>query len=424
MIDILRFKIICIGLFFFAPSGYATATGLVEALTKALNSNAQISAANINLQSQREEINYLRAQKKPTISMNFSGDRDWNLKNNDETNNFSAGLNAGYLLFDGNVTNYQISAESLRIKALEFEFEGIKQKVMHEAILAYLNVLRDTKLVQLSSKNVAVLKQQLEATKSRFQLGELTKTDVAQAQAALDSATSVLVSREGVLYLANRTFETAVGMKPIELETNIRLPNLPKTETAAEEEARKFNPDLKVSLLRERRAHFLLRVAKGRSLPTFRISSSLTGGETSSDQDFSNFGISLTGNLPFYTGGALQSGERKAQVDLELSMTNTELARLKVQQAVVSAWSDFQVSSAMIVARKREVEATDLAYRGTLEEARLGARTLLDVLNAEQTLMNAQTNLEIAKRNRLAAGFRLLLETGTLTPSIFGLEDI
>ena len=424
MINNSRFMALFILALILPSSGFTKVTGLVEVLEEALNTNIQISAAAKNLNSQREQIYQLIAQKRPNISIDFLGDRDWDLKNNSESNNFSARLTAGYLLFDGNVTDYQIAAEKLRLSALEAEFEGTKQKIIHEAIIAYLNVIRDTKLVELSSKNVNVLSQQLEATKSRFKLGELTKTDVAQAQAALDSATSVLVSRRGVLYLANRTFETAVGMKPTELRSNIDLPKLPKSETAAEEEAIQFNTELKASLLSERRAQALLKAAEAKSLPTFRISSSLTGGETSNDQDFSNFGVSLTGTLPLYNGGKIKSSERQAQVDLELTMANTELKRLKVQQAVVSAWSEFQVSSAIIAARTREVEATELAYRGTLEETRLGARTVLDVLNAEQTLMNSQTSLESAKRDRLAAGFRLLLETGALTPAVFGLDDI
>ena len=172
----------------------------------------------------------------------------------------------------------------------------------------------------------------------------------------------------------------------------------------------------------EKRANALLEASRSKSWPTFNLSTSLNGGETSADQNFLNFGISLTGSLPLYDGGAIKSDERQAKIDLELSMVNAEINRLNVQQAVIRAWSDYQVSSAVILARTQEAEATLLAYQGTLEEARLGSRTILDVLNAEQTLMNAQTNLETSKSDKLAAGYRLLLEMGTLTPSVLGLD--
>ena len=424
MVNIFKFKFFIILVSFCFSLKGAFATSLAEVLEEALNSSVQISAGKNNLESQLEGINRLMAQKKPALSANFSGSSEWDLKNDEESSSFSAGFTARYLLFDGNVTNYQISAESFRIKALESEFEGIKQKVIYDAIIAYLNVLRDDKLVQLSSKNVLVLKEQLDATMSRYELGELTQTDVAQAQSALEAATSSLASRKGALYLANTIFETAVGIKPIGLDTTISLPDMPKNEIEAKESAIKFNMNLRASQMRQRRANALLDAANSNRSPTLNISTSLTGGETALQQDFSNFGISLTGSIPIYSGGSLESGRRKAQSDLELSMVNEEITRLTVQQAVITAWSDYSVSSAVITARTREVEAAELAYKGTLEETRLGARTILDVLNAEQSLMNAQTNLETAKRDRLAGGYRLLFEMGKLAPSILGLERL
>ncbi len=419
---VFNLKIVFVGFLIFISTQELMAKGLQEVLREALDTNVQISAAKKNLESQLEVINQLGSQKRPSISANFSGQRDFDLNSDDMSNSFVAGITARYLLFDGNVTDHQIMAEALRIEALEAEFQGVRQKIIYEAILAYLNVLRDSTLVELSKKNVDVLSKQFDATISRFQLGELTRTDLAQAQAALEAATSILASREGILYLAQRTFETAVGVKPVDLDSKVTLPKLPQTEHEAKEIAAKFNPQLKMTLLLERRSEALLKASKSKIWPTLNFSASLTGGETPAQQEFSNLGVSLNGSVPLYSGGTQQSEERKAQLDLEVSMVNTEISRLQVQQNVVTSWSDYQVSSTVISARTREVEATELAYQGTMEEARLGARTVLDVLNAEQTVMNAQTNLETAKRNRLAAGFRLLYEMGTLTPLGLGLD--
>ena len=398
------------------------ALGLADVLDLTLRTNVQIIAAEKNLESQSEAINQIMAQKKPSLSANISGDRNWDLKNNDDTDSISAAITARYMLFNGNLTNHQVDAERYRVKALTSEFKGTEQRVIYDSVLAYLNVLRNDSLVDLSKKNMNVLKQQLDATISRYQLGELTRTDVAQATAALESATSILASRQGSLNLAISIFETAVGMPPKELDVNIKLPILPKTLEEAKRIAANFNTTLKASLMREKRAKSLLEAAKSKSLPTLSFSTSLSGGDMASQSEFSNFGFSLTGSMPLYNGGLLKSGERQALSELELVMARSEMSRLNVMQAVVSAWSDFEVSSTVITARAREVEATELAYQGTREEARLGARTTLDVLNAEQTLMNTKTNLETARSDRLAAGYRLLLQTGTLTRSALGVE--
>lgn len=422
MINIFQIRTILIICAIIFSSKQVLAIGLADVLDQTLRTNVQIIAAEKHLESQSEVIKKIIAQKRPTVSANISGDRTWDLKNNDDADSISAGITARYMLFDGNLTNHQIDAESYRIEGLTSEVEAIEQRVIYESIIAYLNVLRNGRLVDLSKKNVNVLNQQLGATTSRYQLGELTRTDVAQATAALESATSVLASREGALDLANSIFETAVGIPPTGLDVNIKLPVLPKTLTEAKKLALSSNTGLKANLMKEKRAKSLLDAARSKSLPTLNFSTSLFGGETGSQSEFSNFGFSFIGSIPLYSGGSLKSSERQALAELELVMANSEMSRLNVMHAVVSAWSDFEVSSTVITARSREVEATELAYQGTLEEARLGARTTLDVLNAEQTLMNTKSNLETAKSDRLAAGYRLLMETGTLTLSALGVE--
>jgi outer membrane protein len=205
------------------------AIGLAEVLDLTLRTNVQIIVSEKNLESQSEAVKQIMAQKKPSISANISSERNWDLKNNDDSDRFSAAITARYMLFNGNLTNHQVDAERYRVEVLTSEFNGTKQRVIYDSIIAYLNVLRNDRLVDLSKTNVSVLKQQLDATMSRYQLGELTRTDVAQATAALESATSILASRQGSSDLANSIFEMAVGMPPTELDVNVKLPLLPKT---------------------------------------------------------------------------------------------------------------------------------------------------------------------------------------------------
>ena len=185
MINIFQIRTILIICAIIFSSKQVLAIGLADVLDQTLRTNVQIIAAEKHLESQSEVIKKIIAQKRPTVSANISGDRTWDLKNNDDADSISAGITARYMLFDGNLTNHQIDAESYRIEGLTSEVEAIEQRVIYESIIAYLNVLRNGRLVDLSKKNVNVLNQQLGATTSRYQLGELTRTDVAQATAAL-----------------------------------------------------------------------------------------------------------------------------------------------------------------------------------------------------------------------------------------------
>ena len=386
-----------------------------------LKTNSQIKAAHQNLRSQSEGLNQLLAQKLPNISANLDGTRLWDLKNNEDLDKFSAGLTLSYTLFDGQLTNNKIIAENYRLESLKAEVASIEEKVIFDSIVAYLNVLRDIRLVELSAKNVSVLGRQLNAASSRFELGELTLTDVAQGTAALEAAKSVMAAREGALNLSNSIFEMAVGKKPTNLNQIIMLPKLPKSLNEAKILAAKSNADVRSILFLEQRARALWDVSKSKSLPSVGLSMSYSAGENYSNFDFSELGFRISGSIPIYNGGSLKSGEKEAFLALESIMARSELVRLNVAQEVMSAWSTFEVSSAVISARTRQVEASELAFKGTAEEARLGARTILDVLNAEQALMNTKTDLETAQSDRLAAAYRLLLATGTLTPLSLGL---
>jgi len=424
MTNIFKIRTILIVLALFFSSKQVLAIGLTEILDLTLRTNVQIIAAEKDLEMQSEVIKQILSKKKPVLSANVSSEQVWDLKNDGNDDGYSASITARYMLFDGYMTDHQIAAESYRVEALKAGLQGIRQRIIYDSIIAYLNVLRNSRLVDLSKKNGLVLSQQLDATTSRYELGELTRTDVAQATAALESATSVLASRQGALDIANSIFETAVGMPPTGLDVNIRLPMLPKTLVEAKGLAISFNPTLKVNLFREKRAQALLDAARSKNLPTLNFATSLSGGKRAFQSDFSNFDFGVVASIPIYSGGFIKSGERQAQSELALTMTNSEISRLAIAQSVMLAWSDFEVSTTVITARVREVEAMELAYKGILEEARLGSRTTLDVLNAEQDLLDTKTNLETARSERLAAAYRLLLQTGTLTPSALGLEVV
>ncbi|MEE2773986.1 MAG: TolC family protein [Pseudomonadota bacterium] len=401
----------------------AIATDLQEVLSLTLSTNNQLKVSRINLEGQLEVTKQIVSQKEPIVSANISNSNSWDLNENNDQDTFSADLAAAYTLYDGNKLNHTIKAERYRIGILKENLRELEQKVLLDAILAYLNVLRDLRLVELSEKNVSVLQQQLDATSSRFSLGELTRTDVAYATAALESAKSVLSARKGALYLSQSAFQAVVGIPPDGLTEQIYIPTLPKTLDEAKEIAFTNNPKINAGVIEEKRFRALLEVAKAKSQPTISLSSNISTGHTSSNGGRSALGLRLSGSLPIYSGGALKSGEREASAALEAAITKSLLDRISISQSVISSWSNLQVSAAVISARKREVEASELAYLGTIEEARLGSRTILDVLNAEQALMNTRTELATAESDSLAAGFQLLMAIGKLDQKTLGIAQ-
>ena len=384
--------------------------------------NKEILAARKNLKAQYQNLNQLESRLSPSLTANFSANKLWDFESDDDSDGFSADLSADYTIFDGNFTNNNVVAEEARIKSLENELDSLEQKVILSATIAYLDVLKDQRLVELSERNVVVLKQQLEATDSRFELGELTKTDVSQATAALAAASSTLSARKGSLIRSESIFEMIIG-KPAEvLEKDIRLPDLPNSLAEAKETALIFNSNYKSVLFLEEMAKAKYRASKALKSPSVVLSSTLTAGESAADNSFSSFRLRVMGSVPIYSAGKNDSAIKEAEILLEMASHRSKLALLKLTQSVVTSWSDLKVVNSVIDARSRQVDANNLAFQGVREEARLGMRTTLEVLNAEQSLMNAKTELAIAESDRLAAGFSLLEAIGKLDPETLKLQ--
>ena len=389
---------------------------LKSVLKLTFETNNELIMERKSLLAQREQLVQLKAGRLPEITANISNTNSWNLDLKSDTRSSSANISADYTIYDGNLRENNIDSEKHRLRSSEFSLTLNEQKVLLSAIKAYLDVLRDQRLVDLSKKNVAVITKQLSATKSRFDFGELTRTDVAQASAALSAATGTLAARQGNLELSSRIFQLIIGLEPVDLMDVVGLPLLPSSLKEAKELALRFNPAYQGAIANEDMARANLEASKSIRSPNLRISSSISEGDSTSAQ------IRILGSFPIFNGGKNESIIRTSSKRLEIAISQSNLTKLKVIQSVVAAWSEFEVSKAMIAARMRQVEANNLAYEGVREEARLGTRTTLDVLNAEQALMNSQTDLATAKSNRLSAGFTLLNVIGKLDPETLDLK--
>jgi len=253
----------------------------------------------------------------------------------------------------------------------------------------------------------------VQAERDRFEVGEVRKTDVNQAEARQAGALSVVAQRQGNLEIARAGFFTAIGQYPAILQTPPPAPRVPSTLQAAKSVALQSHPFI------QRARHFIditeLNVLRAEAAMKPRISLSGTVGINANAATGDTASLSIGGSVPIYAGGRLVSAHRQALALKEQARADLQLAGLAVSQNVTRFWAMLQMSRASITARQKEVRASRVALRGIREEADLGARTTLDVLDAERALSEAETNLVAAKRDEYVAVYSLLSSMGLLT---------
>jgi outer membrane protein len=288
--------------------------------------------------------------------------------------------------------------------------------VLLEAVTAYGDVVRDTAIVRLRENNVTVLTRDLRATQDRFNVGEVTRTDVAQAQARRAASVAALDLARANLKTSRATFERVVGHPPSHLveprESNV----VPKTQQENVEIAARESPSVVAALYREQAARYAVDQIRGELLPTVQLEANYTKRFDSSPLIDEAETTIVTGRVtvPFYTGGEVQARVRQAKHTHVQRLQEIEQARTEVQAQVVAAWSQLVAAKAAVESDQTAVNANRIALAGVREEERVGQRTLLDVLNAEQELLNAEVNLATDQRNVVVASYTVLSTIGRL----------
>ena len=323
----------------------------------------------------------------------------------------------------GQVANRTEAAET-RITVEEILLAATEQQVLLDAVTAYSDVRRDIFLVDVAENNVRVLTEQLRAARERFAVGEVTRTDVEQARARLAAARSRLAAARGQLQVSRETFADEVGRPPGDLEDPPPLPDLPGTLEAAVQIAADNEPNLRAARREREASGFDVRAAIGQLLPRLALEARLTQfddiGDGTNSQRTAAIGLNLT--IPFYSGGANYSAVRQAQAQVEGSEAQITTALRDAIRLVGVSWSQLKVARASIEAGKQEVRAAELAFEGVTEEAKVGARTTLDVLDAEEEVLQARANLITAQRDEYVAAYRMLASVGKLTLDHLGLD--
>lgn len=420
-------------------SGTAYADTLREALVSTYRTNPTITAQREALRGTDATVAIARAAGRPQVSATAGINRDLTrsgvLANPGSKGPVvSGGVDLSYPLFNGGSVKNNVRAAQTRVEAGRATLRAVEGDVFTEAVAAYMDVIRDRAIVELRANNVRVLNTNLEASRDRFEIGDLTRTDVAQSEARLQLARSDLATAQGRLSASEANYRRVVGTPPVELAPPPPLPPLPQTPEEAVRIALADNPDL-IAINREAAAAgYDVRVARAGRLPTVAAGVSGTyvntitgspGINPSTGEDArsgTETSVGLSSRIPLFQGGLPAARIRQAQAIEGQRLEQTIATERLVVSNTRAAFATYRAAREAIESNTVAVEANELALEGARAERNVGTRTVLDVLNAEQELLNSQVALVTANRDAYVAGFQLLNAMGQAEADDLGLE--
>ena len=415
----------------------ASADTLREALDQAYRSNPSLTGARAGLRALDEGVPQAKALGRPNFSVTTGLTQSFRGLGRLDSGGRSLTVNGDIdiPLFQGGRVGSAIRSAESRVEAGRADLRAIEAETFVDVVSAYLEVIRAEQVVELNENQVKVLGTNLQATRDRFEVGDLTRTDVAQSEARLAGAQSLLTAAQGDLIVARENYLRVVGTLPQELEPPPPLPALPPTATQAVDVALENNPDILAAKATERAAFYTVRTSKADRLPTVSgtVGASydnylntlddavgLPGAPVDNVQKSSRAG--LTARIPLYQGGAVASRIRQAQAQQSQALENMVLTERFVVNQARASFANLQTARAVKESSEAAVSANTLALEGVRAENSVGTRDVLDVLNAEQELLNSQVALVTAKRDEYVAGFALLAAIGKAEARDLGLE--
>ncbi|WP_413987934.1 TolC family outer membrane protein [Labrys okinawensis] len=409
----------------------AQAQSLQSALSQAYTSNPTLNAQRAGARAFDENVPQALGGYRPTINgtANASGLADTVRVNklgrvNDTSFPRGVGITITQPLFDGFRTANSVRSAEAGVLGQRETLRDIEQQTLLAAATAYMNVLRDAALLNLQKNNVEVLQEQLKQTKDRFNVGEVTRTDVEQANASLAGAQSQEIQAEAQLKSSTAVYRQIIGSQPKRLEPAKPLKILPKNQNAAIAAGLANHPAITSALHAVDAAAMQVKVAEGALYPSLSAQGALSqnydvNGTTRIDSSAS-IGAFLT--VPIYEAGVDYSKIRQAKENLGQARINADIQREEVRAAVVSAWGNLDAARSEIVANQAAVAAAGVALAGVREEAKVGQRTTFDVLQQQQVLLNARATLITSQRDQVVASYTLLQAVGKLNATALGLK--
>lgn len=424
------------------PSAVLAAT-LQEALVQAYQANPTLNAQRASTRASDEGVPQALSGYRPQISASadsgVTGTRNRGLRSTTGTYSTvetgtvtaSAGLSVTQPLFDGFRTKNSVRAAESNVLASRETLLNTEQNVLFDAVEAYMNVLRDFAILDLNRNNVDLLDEERRATKERFDVGEVTRTDTALSESRLAAARSQLSVAEANLKASRAIYRQVIGAEPTRLHPSQPIDRLlPRTQQEALEIAYAEHPAVRAAFHAVDVAELNVRVIQGELAPSLSLQANAgyQWDENHVSPGTDNYSRTAQGSVlgvlsvPIYQGGQEYSRVREAKEVLGQRRLEAEAVRDQVRAAVVSAWGALEGAKAQIVAAQAQVEASTIALAGVREEQRVGQRTFLDVLNFQQEQLDARTALITAQRDRVVASYALLQAIGRLNVARLGLK--
>jgi outer membrane protein len=337
------------------------------------------------------------------------------------------GITATQTLFNGFQNASKTRQAEGQVSAARETLRNTEQAVLLAAATAYMNLLRDGAILDLQRSNVNVLETMLRQTRDRSKVGEVTRTDVAQAESSLAAGRSSLLAAQSNFVTSRSAYVQVIGVEPGKLASAAPVDRFsPPSLAGALAQAAAQNPAITTTLFNVDAAVEQVKIAEGALYPTLSLNASLqkTYGSmttTTSIEGVSGAVIGLL-SVPIYQGGAEYATIRQAKETLGQQQLNLDTARFAVQQNVTQSWGQLDAAKAQIEATTAQVTSAEIALDGVRQEARVGQRTTLDVLNAQQALVTARVALVTAQHDRIAASYAVLAAVGALSPQVLGLR--
>ena len=395
------------------------------ALAKAYKSNPDLNARRAYLRATDETVTRASAAGRPKVNgtADYGISDQWRSMNNgrfdpsDQSLPRGAGLSVTQVLFASGKIEATVKAAESGVLAERANLVNTEMQTLVDAATAYMDVLRDTSVVDLRKNNISVLKEQLRQTQDRFTVGEVTRTDVAQVEARLASAQADLATAEGTLKSSIAKYRQVIGEDPRSVDPAKPLTRYNyKSLNDAVSIALGSHPSVVAALVNVEVAEYQLRQAYAGLGPTLGLTAS-----TSKRYEYQNSGPKYSSNslvaqlsFPLYDGGDTHAGIRQAKEVVGQKRLESDSAREKVRAGVVASWSQLEAAKARIQSAHAQVEAATIALNGIREEAKVGQRTTLDVLLTDQDLLSARVSLVQAQHDRIVLSYSLAQAVGQL----------
>ena len=403
-------------------------------LLRAYQSNPQLNAQRAIVRATDEAVPQALAGYRPKVSGTFGAGVQYIDQLADGSNGkkdehgdqgpHAAALTATQTIYNGNQTANKVRSAESQVFGAREGLRLMEQSVLLSAATIYMDYLRDAAILEVQRSNTKVLELTLKQTRDRYSAGLVTPTDVAQSQAQLAAAQSQELAAESTLTTTRANFRRIIGKEPANLQPGSPVDRyLPATQTGAIELALRQNPNVTAAMYGVDVSFLTVKINEGALLPTVSVQATVSKVWDPSITVINQFTAAANAqvSVPVYQGGAEYSLIRQSKETLEQQRLTLAQVRDQARADLVTAWGQLVAGKAQVVAAQSQVEASELAYLGTTKEAQVGQRTVIDILNAQQTVVNARVALVTAQHDRVVASYAVLNVVGRLSPQVLKL---